>query len=277
LALHAKDAGSPCRPPQFALRCSAPRRGACGAAWLAQNAYAMGALHLVALPGIPEVKAGDSLSEVLSSALARADITLQNGDVLVLAQKIVSKAEGRRRRLSDVLPSLRAISHALKAGKDARLVELILEESRSVLRVKPGVIIVEDKRGFIMANAGIDQSNVPGGEEEVLLLPENPDGSARVLRDALREKFGVDFAVLIIDSFGRAWRNGVTGTAIGVAGLPALVDMRGQTDREGRVLKVTQVASADELAAAAVRGFPYPLRESSVQELIRPREEDLFR
>jgi coenzyme F420-0:L-glutamate ligase/coenzyme F420-1:gamma-L-glutamate ligase len=158
--------------------------------------------------------------------------------------------------------------------------------------VKPGIIIAEHKLGFIMANAGIDQSNVPGAEDAVLLLPEDPDASARRLQTDIRQQTGVDIGVLIIDSFGRAWRHGVTGTAIGVAGLPALVDMRGNTDREGRVLKVTQVAAADELAAAAslvmgqadegtpvvlARGFPYALRASSVQELLRPAAEDLFR
>ena len=249
-------------------------------------------LRLIALPGIPEVVAGDSLSGLLISAVARADMTLQNGDVLVLAQKIVSKAEGRQVSLKAVTPSPRALELAREGNKDARFAELILRESREVLRVKPGVIIVEDKRGFIMANAGIDQSNVPGGEDEVLLLPENPDASAAKLRDELRAKTGANIGVLIIDSFGRAWRHGVTGIAIGVAGLPALVDKRGDKDREGRVLKVTQVAAADELAAAAslvmgqadegtpavlARGFPYALRESSVNELLRPAAEDLFR
>lgn len=249
-------------------------------------------LRLIALPGIPEVAAGDALSGLLVAAIARAKLTLGNGDVLVLAQKIVSKAEGRKVRLADVTPSTRAQQLAREADKDARLAELILRESRKVLRVKPGVIIVEHKLGFIMANAGIDQSNVPGTEEAALMLPENPDASARKLRDELRAATGSAIGVLIIDSFGRAWRNGVTGTAIGLAGMPALVDQRGNKDREGRVLKVTQIAAADELAAAAslvmgqadegtpavlARGFPYALREGSVQELIRPEAEDLFR
>lgn len=249
-------------------------------------------LRLIALPGIPEVAAGDALSGLLVAAITRAELTVGNGDVLVLAQKIVSKAEGRKVRLADVTPSSRAQQLAREADKDARLAELILRESRKVLRVKPGVIIVEHKLGFIMANAGIDQSNVPGSEDAALLLPENPDASARKLRDELRAATGCAIGVLIIDSFGRAWRNGVTGTAIGLAGMPALVDQRGNKDREGRVLKVTQIAAADELAAAAslvmgqadegmpavlARGFPYALREGSVQELIRPEAEDLFR
>jgi coenzyme F420-0:L-glutamate ligase/coenzyme F420-1:gamma-L-glutamate ligase len=249
-------------------------------------------LRLIALPGIPEVGHGAVISDLLLAAIARADVPLQTGDILVLAQKIISKAEGRIVPLASVTPSARAQSLAHEAGKDPRIVELMLRESRQVLRVKPGVIIVEHKLGFVMANAGIDQSNVPGGEDAVLLLPEDPDASARKLRDEFRDKGGVEIGMLIIDSFGRAWRNGVTGTAIGVAGMPALVDLRGSKDREGRALKVTQVAAADELAAAAslvmgqagegtpavlVRGFPYALRDGAVHELLRPEAEDLFR
>jgi coenzyme F420-0:L-glutamate ligase/coenzyme F420-1:gamma-L-glutamate ligase len=249
-------------------------------------------LRLIALPGIPEVAQGASLIDLLLAAAARTNTPLQSNDILVLAQKIVSKAEGRAMRLADVAPSERAQQLAREAHKDPRIVELMLRESDKVLPVKPGIIITEHKLGFIMANAGVDQSNLPGGDEAVLLLPADPDASARQLRAGIRERMGIDVGVLIIDSFGRAWRHGVTGTAIGVAGLPALVDQRGNKDREGRVLKVTQVAAADELAAAAslvmgqadegtpavlVRGFHYALRESSVQELLRPEAEDLFR
>lgn len=249
-------------------------------------------LRLVALTGIPEVAPSAALVDLLLEALSRANQSLQSGDILVLAQKIVSKAEGRAVALASVTPSPRAQQIASKANKDPRLVELMLRESRAVLRVKPGIIITEHQLGFVMANAGIDQSNVPDAEAAVLLLPEDPDASARKLRDALLAKTGSEAGVLIIDSFGRAWRNGVSGTAIGVAGMPALVDLRGNRDREGRVLKVTQVAAADELAAAAslvmgqategtpvvlARGFPYALRESAVTELLRPEAEDLFR
>jgi coenzyme F420-0:L-glutamate ligase/coenzyme F420-1:gamma-L-glutamate ligase len=249
-------------------------------------------LRIIALPGIPEVTQGASLVDLLLAATARTNTPLQSNDILVLAQKIVSKVEGRKVALASIMPSTRAQSIANEALKDPRIVELMLRESNQVLRVKPGIIITEHKLGFIMANAGIDQSNLPGGDDAVLLLPVDPDASARKLRDELKEKQGVEIGVLIIDSFGRAWRHGVTGTAIGVAGLPALVDQRGNTDREGRVLKVTQVAAADELAAAAslvmgqadegtpavlVRGFHYARRESSVQELLRPEAEDLFR
>lgn len=246
----------------------------------------------MAIPGIPEVTAGADLTAVLTGALHRAQLTLCDGDIVALAQKIVSKAEGRQLPLAAVVPSSRAETIAREACKDPRLVELILRESRQVLRVKPGIIIVEHRLGCIMANAGIDQSNVPGGDGSVLLLPEDPDASARRLRDALRNRCGVDVGVLIIDSFGRAWRLGVTGTAIGVAGFPALVDLRGSRDREGRVLQVTQVGAADELAAAAslvmgqaaegtpavlARGFPYALREDSAASLLRSEAEDLFR
>ena len=249
-------------------------------------------LRLIALPGIPEVTLGVALSELVSAAIVRAGTALQAGDILVLAQKIVSKAEGRAVLLASVTPSERAQSLAGVADKDPRIVELMLRESRKVLRVKPGVIIVEHRLGFVMANAGIDQSNVRGGDDTVLLLPQDPDASARKLRGELHERTGIYTGVLIIDSFGRAWRNGITGTAIGVAGMPALIDLRGNKDREGRTLKVTQVAAADELAAAAslvmgqadegtpvvlVRGFPYALRDSAVKELLRPEAEDLFR
>ena len=251
-------------------------------------------LTLTALPGIPEVVRGAKLAELLLAAVTSAGKTLESGDVLVVAQKIVSKAEGRVVRLAEVAPSARAHELARIVEKDPRLVELMLRETREVLRAKPGVLIVEHRLGFVMASAGVDQSNVPGidREEIALLLPEDPDASARRMRGDLRETCGVDVGVLINDSFGRAWRNGVTGVAIGVAGIPALVDLRGHPDRQGRLLRVTQVAAADELAAAAsllmgqsgegfpavlARGFPYARRESAVAELIRPCAEDLFR
>jgi len=251
-------------------------------------------LSLIALPGIPEIVPGSRLAALLAEAVRRTGRTLENRDVLVVAQKIVSKAEGRTVRLAEIAPSPRACELARTVEKDPRLVELMLRESTDVLRAKPGVLIVEHRLGFVMASAGIDQSNVPGAEEDdiALLLPVDPDASARRLRDELRAAAGVDIGVVINDSFGRAWRNGVTGIAIGVAGIPPLVDMRGRPDREGRALRVTQVAVADELAAAAsllmgqsdegypvvlARGFPYDARDGTVSELIRPRAEDLFR
>ena len=249
-------------------------------------------LSLFALEGIPEVELGAPLARLLVEAIARTNLDLETGDVLVVAQKIVSKAEGRRVHLNGVQPSPRALALAKKVDRDPRIVELMLRESHEVLRAERNVLIVEHRLGFVMASAGIDQSNVPGANDSVLLLPEDPDASAGRLRAELREACGADVGVVINDSFGRAWRNGVTGTAIGVAGLPALVDMRGRGDRHGRPLQVTQIAAADEVAAAAsllmgqadegvpavlVRGFPYARREGSVRELIRPRSEDLFR
>ncbi len=251
-------------------------------------------LILVALPGIPEVVRGANLAALLLAAVQRAGEDLLAGDVVVLAQKIVSKAEGRAVRLAEVTPSARALELAKITGKNPRLVELMLRESREVLRAKPGVLIVEHRLGFVMAGAGVDQSNVPGAsaEEFALLLPEHPDASARRIQEELRAGCGTAVGVLINDSFGRAWRNGVTGVALGVAGVSALVDLRGCPDREGRPLRVTQIAAADELAAAAslmmgqadegcpavlARGFPYALRASTAGELIRPHAEDMFR
>jgi len=251
-------------------------------------------LRLIALPSIPEVRTGDSLIELMLNAVDAAAQELQPGDVLVIAQKVVSKAEGRSVALDTVMPSERAFELAKTTDKDPRLMELVLRESREVIRVKPGVVIVEHKLGFVMANAGVDRSNVgvAGVDTHALLLPENPDMSAAHMREGIYAARRVDVGVIVNDSFGRAWRNGVTGVAIGVAGVPALVDMRGHADRAGQELKVTQIAAADELAAAAslimgqadeglpvvlARGFPYALRASSVAELIRARDEDLFR
>lgn len=253
-------------------------------------------MTLTALQGIPLVHPGDDLGEILWQALLANGIMLQDGDILVLAQKIVSKAEGRLVNLSEVTPSAQAEELARLTGKDARFVELVLRESRTVLRYRPGTLIVEHRLGFVCANAGIDHSNVEGlygnPEDWVLLLPEDPDASARRIQQVLQARSGVKLGVLIIDSHGRAWRLGTVGVCIGVAGVPAIVDLRGRPDLFGYQLRVTQVAAADELAAAAslimgqadekrpvvhVRGFPYPLRESSFSELRRPEEQDLFR
>lgn len=253
-------------------------------------------LTLTALPGIPAIRPGDGLADILLGALDRAGLSLQDGDILVLAQKIVSKAEGRFVNLARVVPSSRAVELGEQIGKDPRLVELVLQESSEVLRTRPGTIIVEHRLGFVCANAGIDHSNVAGGgtaqEEWVLLLPEDPDVSAQQIRARLESASGSRLGVLIIDSHGRAWRNGVVGTAIGLAGLPGLVDLRGEADLFGYTLRITTVAAADELAAAAslvmgqaaegtpavhVRGFPYKLRDGTLKELLRLREQDLFR
>ncbi len=253
-------------------------------------------LTLTPLPGMPLVRPGDDLVSLILAALERAQIALQDGDILVLAQKIVSKAEGRLVNLATVTPTPRAGELAEQTGKDPRLVQLILDESREVLRVRPGTLIVEHRLGFVCASAGIDHSNVRGEEERseewVLLLPKDPDASAQAIRQGLEAASGVRLGVQIIDSHGRAWRLGTVGTTIGVAGLPALVDMRGWPDLFDFHLQITQVGAADELAAAAslvmgqaaegtpvvhVRGFPFPLREGSLKELLRPREQDMFR
>ena len=253
-------------------------------------------LILTPLPGIPMIQPGDDLSQVTLAALNRTDITLQDGDILVYAQKIISKAEGRLVNLSAVTVSSRARELAVQSGKDPRLVELILQESREVLRVRPGTIVVEHRLGFICASAGIDHSNVYGGDDHpenwVLLLPLDPDASADRLRMALEAVFGVSIGVQIIDSHGRAWRLGTVGTTIGLSGMPGLVDMRGWQDLFDYQLQITQVSTADELAAAAslimgqaregtpvvhVRGFPYPLGEGRLGDLLRPRDQDMFR
>jgi len=249
-------------------------------------------LRLIALPGIPLVAEGNDIAALILDALVACGEALHDGDVLVIAQKIVSKAEGRAVRLATVTPSARAIALAKETGKDPRLVELILGESDEVLRYRRDVIVVAHRLGFVTANAGIDQSNVGSDDAEALLLPRDPDASCSALRATLRRRTGADTGVVINDSHGRAWRNGTVGVALGVAGLPALVDLRGRPDLYDRALRITEVGLADELAAAAsllmgqsnegrpvvlARGVPYPRRDGSVRELLRPRDRDLFR
>ena len=256
----------------------------------------MPTLTLTSLQHIPLIRQGDNLADIIVRALQENSILLEENDILVIAQKIVSKAEGRAVNLARVTPSSRAIELGERTEKDARLVELILQESNEVIRTRLGTIIVEHRLGFVCANAGIDHSNVAGAgnaaEEWVLLLPAAPDHSAQTIRQQTQSQTGRQVGVLIIDSHGRAWRNGTVGIAIGVAGLPGLQDLRGEPDLFGFTLRITQVGVADELAAAAslvmgqasegtpvvhVRGFPYPAREGSLQELLRPKEQDLFR
>jgi coenzyme F420-0:L-glutamate ligase/coenzyme F420-1:gamma-L-glutamate ligase len=242
------------------------------------------ALQLFALPGLPMVQQGDDLAALLSAAMARAGLAPQQGDVLAVAQKIVSKAEGRSIALASVEPSAAARELAEQTGKDARLVELILSESERVVRARPNLIIVKHRLGFVMANAGIDQSNI-GADGHALLLPRDPDGSAA----ALAARLGLP--VVITDSFGRAWRRGTVGVAIGAAGLPALRDLRGQADLFGRTLMVSITGFADEIAAAAglvmgqgaegqpavlVRGLSWSGAANPASELLRPAQEDLF-
>ena len=251
-------------------------------------------LELLAIPGIPMVAPGDDLASLISEGFSRGGLTPRAGDVLVLAQKIVSKAEGRGVDLASVVPSARAVTLAEEVQKDPRLVELILSESVRVVRSRPNVLIVEHRRGFVMANAGIDQSNVgpTDGVQRALLLPVDPDGSAEALRARLSTQYGVLLAVVIIDSFGRAWRRGTVGVAIGAAGLPALLDLRGNPDLFGRALQVSISGLADEIAAAAslvmgqgdeaqpvvlVRGLTWSAPANPAAELLRPAAEDMFR
>lgn len=251
-------------------------------------------LELFALEGFPLVEPGDDLVLQIADALSANGLQLEEGDVLVVAQKIVSKAEDRYRRLADVQPGPRAQSLAKECGKDPRQVELVLEESREVIRVKPGVVIVEHRNGYVHANAGIDKSNIniDSDDPAVLLLPLDPDRSARTLREGLAHRTGITPQVIINDSTGRAWRNGTVGIAIGTAGLEPVHNQIGERDMFGKVLEVTEPAVADELAAGAsllmgqaaqarpvvlARGANLPPSEGGSGQLIRDRAMDMFR
>jgi coenzyme F420-0:L-glutamate ligase/coenzyme F420-1:gamma-L-glutamate ligase len=254
----------------------------------------MTSLEVIALTGLPLIKAGDDLLELIASGLKLNAVEPRAQDVLVIAQKIVSKAEGRLVDLATVEPSPEALALAADVDKDPRLVEVILSESVRVVRARRGALILEHRLGFIMANAGVDQSNVApaGGSAHVLLLPKNPDRSAEALRRRLAAMFGIDIAVIINDSFGRPWRQGTAGVAIGVAGLPALIDLRGRPDLFGRKLEVSVIGFADEIAAAAslvmgqadeaapvvlIRGLRWSAPESTAASIVRSPNEDLFR
>jgi coenzyme F420-0:L-glutamate ligase/coenzyme F420-1:gamma-L-glutamate ligase len=254
----------------------------------------MTSLEVSALEGLPLIKAGDDLVELIASGLKLNGVAPRALDVLVVAQKIVSKAEGRMIDLATIEPSAKARTLAAEVDKDPRLVELILSESVRVVRARRNVLIVEHRLGFIMANGGVDQSNVgpADGASRALLLPENPDRSAETLRRGLATLTGIDLAVVINDSFGRAWRQGTSGVAIGAAGLPGLVDLRGQPDLFGRKLEASIIGFADEIAAAAslvmgqadeatpvvlLRGLRWSAPASTAASLIRPSNEDLFR
>ncbi len=254
-------------------------------------------LTLTAFAGIPLVHSGDDLVALILQSLQQTSIKLEDGDILVIAQKIVSKSEGRYVRLADVKPSKRAFQLAAETEKDPRLMELILSESREIVRYRSSVIVAENRQGVVLANAGIDHSNVEkdGGKEQVLLLPLDPDASAANIRKQLQRKTNRNLAVIINDSLGRAWRNGTTGTALGVSGLPALLDLRGRPDLFGEPLQTSEEAIADELSAAAsllqgqagegrpvilIRGYDFsgiPTQNTGTFGLIRPKEKDLFR
>lgn len=249
-------------------------------------------LTVTALPGIPLIQPGDDLPQVILEAVERAEMRLETGDVLVVTSKIVSKSEGRLFDLQKVEPSDEAHQFAQETHKDPRIVELVIRESRMISRKSPGVLVTQHRLGFISANAGIDQSNVNGSEDSVLLLPLDPDASAQMIRTRLRESSGVEVAIIISDSHGRPFRMGNIGVAIGVAGMPALLDLRGKPDLFGRELKISIQGYADLVASAAnlltgeadegrpvvlVRGLQFPPHEGHASELNRPPEQDLYR
>ena len=250
-------------------------------------------LELFAIAGLPMVQAGDDLADIIVAGLLRMGQELRDRDVVVIAQKIVSKAEGRTVELATVTPSAEAVALAAKVGKDPHVVEVILSDSARVVRSRPNLMIMQHRLGFVMANAGVDQSNVApaDGVHRALLLPKDPDGSAEAIRIRLAAHFGARIGVVISDSFGRPWRRGTVGVAIGAAGLPSLIDLRGQPDLFGRTLEVSIVGFADEIAAAAsllqgqaaeaqpvvvVRGLTWTAPDAPVSEVVRPPEEDLF-
>lgn len=246
-------------------------------------------MKVFTVPGLPEIRPGDDLAERITKGAKKAGLRFEDGDIVVVAQKIVSKAEGSVVSLATIKPSEKAQALAGELKKDARAIELVLRESRRILR-SDRVLITETKRGFVCANAGVDHSNVPG-EDMVTVLPRDPDGSAEELAKELSKKTGKRIAVIVSDTFGRPWRLGLTNVAIGASGLPVLLDLRGSKDREGKPLTATVLAVADELAAAAgllmgksegtpvvmVRGYRYNPSSGKAAQIIRPASEDLFR
>jgi coenzyme F420-0:L-glutamate ligase/coenzyme F420-1:gamma-L-glutamate ligase len=247
-------------------------------------------VELIALDGIPEVSSGDDLSLLIADAVEASGLELTGGDVVVVTQKIVSKAEGQLVELAVVEPSALAVAWAERWGKDPRQVEVVLRESAEVVRMGPGGLIISRTRhGYVCANAGVDVSNVGGGDI-ASLLPDDPDDSARRIRDGLQRRLGAAPAIVISDSFGRPWRNGIVNVAVGAAGLDALLDLRGTPDAAGREMSATVIAVADELASAAdlvggkveqrpvvvVRGYAWRASEAGASVLVMDRERDLF-
>jgi coenzyme F420-0:L-glutamate ligase/coenzyme F420-1:gamma-L-glutamate ligase len=246
-------------------------------------------IRIIGVTGIPEIASGDNLGYIISGAIERQSLELAAEDILVVAQKIVSKAEGKTVQLDDIRPSMMAVEWSRAYDKDPRVVQAALNESIRIVRMDRGVLISETRHGFVCANAGVDASNVEDGY--VTLLPDDPDGSAQRLRQFIRNEFGSDIAVIVSDTFGRPWREGLVNVALGVAGLEPLIDLRGKPDWKGQPLRVTVMAVADELASAAelvmskdaglpvalIRGYPYQRGESSARRLIRAPEADLFR
>ena len=247
-------------------------------------------IRIIGIEGLPEIQAGDDLGALITEAATRQKTPPESGDVLIVTQKIVSKAEGRILSLSQVNPSPLAVEIASEHDRDPRHTEVVLRETKRIVRMERGIIIAETRHGFRCANAGVDASNL-ANDDTVALLPLDSDASARKIRDHLQKALGVDVGIVISDTFGRPWREGATNVAIGVAGLNPLQDYRGQTDTRGYPLRTTTIAVADELAAAAelamgkldrvpvalIKGYPYPKGNTGIQDLIRPPEHDLFR
>ena len=246
-------------------------------------------LRITGVPGLPEVTVGDCLGKLIATALRHSTIDASPSDIFVVTQKIVSKAEGRVVHLDKVKPSSLACAWADAHGKDPRLIEIVLSQTRRIVRMERGHLIVENHQGFVCANAGVDSSNVSQGT--VILLPEDCDRSARRIREELEQELGVPVSVILSDTFGRPWRRGLVDVALGVSGLAPLLDHRGNQDSFGSVLERTVMAVADELASAAelvmgktggipvavIRGFDYNTSSGYAQEIIRSAEEDLFR
>ncbi|MBE9538328.1 MAG: coenzyme F420-0:L-glutamate ligase [Proteobacteria bacterium] len=251
-------------------------------------------LELIPLADFPLVEPGQNVAQLIAACLEKNGLALMEGDVLIVAQKIISKAEDRYVRLADVEPSPAALALAEQADKDPRQMELVLRESQEIVKVRPGVVIVEHRNGYVHANAGIDKSNIPArdNDPQVLLLPKNPDGSAQILLETLSRYSGIGVKIIINDSFGRAWRNGTVGVAIGTAGFQPLYNQVGEKDLYGNILEVTESAVADELAAAAslvmgqaaeacpvvlARGLTLQAAETGSHSLIRAKSQDMFR
>lgn len=249
-------------------------------------------LAAFAIPDLPLIQAGDDIVEIIMAKADAADLKLKAGDVLVIASKIVAKAEGRYVKLADVSASTEAVALAQETGKDPRLVELILQESATVSRRRMGVLVTEHRLGFVSANAGIDQSNIEAGDQAALLLPQDPDDAAARIRATIAQRAGINIAVVISDTHGRAFRVGNVGVAVGAAGLPAVKDFRGRRDLYGRILEVTQLAYADLIASAAhlltgeadeglpavlIRGLDLGSRHGRAKDMIRAPEHDLYR
>lgn len=247
-------------------------------------------LLIIPLLGLPEARRGDDLAKLIAAQSPSSEFSFEDGDILVVAQKIVSKAEGRVVTLSRLRPSREALRLSRELRQDARFLQAILQETRRIVRKGPRALIVETHHGFVCANAGVDRSNVPG-KDRVAMLPRNPDASARRLAAALKRRTRKRVAVIISDTFGRPWRLGLVNVAIGAAGLPVLLDLRGSRDRDGKRLHATILALADELAAAAglamgkgqgipavvIRGLRFSPARDSAARIIRPASEDLFR